>query len=187
MKIIDTPIPGLLIIEPRVFADERGYFFESFSQTKFDESGLISGFVQDNESKSHRGVIRGLHYQLAPYAQTKLIRVVRGTVYDVAVDLREGSPTFGQWYGLEVSASNKKQFYIPKGFAHGFSVLSEYAIFSYKCDAFYNPAAERGIRLDDPSLTIDWKLPFGEAVISDKDLLLPCFADAEMNFIYETR
>lgn len=185
MKIIETPIPGLLIIEPRVFADERGYFFESFSQTKFDEFGLISGFVQDNESKSHRGVIRGLHYQLAPYAQTKLIRVVRGTVYDVAVDLREGSPTFGQWYGLEVSASNKKQFYIPKGFAHGFSVLSEYAIFSYKCDAFYNPAAERGIRLDDPSLAIDWKLPFGEAVISDKDLLLPCFADAEMNFNYE--
>jgi dTDP-4-dehydrorhamnose 3,5-epimerase len=185
MKIIETPIPGLLIIEPRVFADERGYFFESFSQTKFDESGLISGFVQDNESKSHRGVIRGLHYQLAPYAQTKLIRVVRGTVYDVAVDLREGSPTFGQWYGLEVSASNKKQFYIPKGFAHGFSVLSEYAIFSYKCDAFYNPAAERGIRLDDPSLAIDWKLPFDEAVISDKDLLLPCFADAEMNFNYE--
>lgn len=185
MKIIETPIPGLLIIEPRVFADERGYFFESFSQTKFDESGLISGFVQDNESKSHRGVIRGLHYQLAPYAQTKLIRVVRGTVYDVAVDLRKGSPTFGQWYGLEVSASNKKQFYIPKGFAHGFSVLSEYAIFSYKCDAFYNPAAERGIRLDDPYLAIDWKLPFGEAVISDKDLLLPCFADAEMNFNYE--
>lgn len=185
MKIIETPIPGLLIIEPRVFADERGYFFESFSQTKFAESGLISGFVQDNESKSHRGVIRGLHYQLAPYAQTKLIRVVRGTVYDVAVDLRKGSPTFGQWHGLEVSASNKKQFYIPKGFAHGFSVLSDYAIFSYKCDEFYNPAMERGIRLDDPALAIDWKLPFDEAVISGKDLLLPCFADAEMNFKYE--
>ncbi len=186
MKIIETPIPGLLIIEPRVFADERGYFFESFSQTKFAENGLISEFVQDNESKSHRGVIRGLHYQLAPYAQTKLIRVVRGTVYDVAVDLREGSPTFGKWYGLEVSASKKNQFYIPKGFAHGFSVLSEYAIFSYKCDAFYNPAAERGIRFDDSALAIDWKLPPEEAVISDKDLVHPCLANAEMNFKFES-
>ncbi len=185
MKIIETPIPGLLIIEPRVFADERGYFFESFSETKFAENGLISRFVQDNESKSHYGVIRGLHYQLAPYAQTKLIRVVRGTVYDVAVDLRDGSPTFGQWYGLEVSATNKKQFYIPKGFAHGFSVLSEYAIFSYKCDAFYNPAAERGIRLNDPMLNIDWKLPFEKAVISGKDHQNPTFADAEMNFKFE--
>ncbi len=185
MKIIETPIPGLLIIEPRVFADERGYFFESFSETKFTEAGLTTGFVQDNESKSHRGVIRGLHYQLAPFAQTKLIRVVRGTVYDVAVDLREGSPTFGQWYGLEVSASKKNQFYIPKGFAHGFSVLSDYAIFSYKCDAFYNPAAERGIRLDDPKLAIDWQIPFDEAVISGKDLQNPSFADAEMNFNFK--
>jgi dTDP-4-dehydrorhamnose 3,5-epimerase len=185
MKIIETPIPGLLIIEPRVFADERGYFFESFSQTKFAQNRLISEFVQDNESKSHRGVIRGLHYQLAPYGQTKLIRVVRGTVYDVAVDLREGSPTFGKWYGLEVSASKKNQFYIPKGFAHGFSVLSDYAIFSYKCDAFYNPTAERGIRFDDPALAIDWKLPLEEAVISGKDLVHPCLADAEMNFKFE--
>lgn len=185
MKIIETPIPGLLIIEPRVFADERGYFFESFSETKFAENGLISNFVQDNESKSHRGVIRGLHYQLAPFAQTKLIRVVRGTVYDVAIDLREASTTFGQWYGLEVSASKKNQLYIPKGFAHGFSVLSDYAIFSYKCDAFYNPAAERGIRFDDPALAIDWKLPLEEAVISGKDLVYPCLADAEMNFKFE--
>ena len=186
MKIIETPIPGLLIIEPRVFADERGYFFESFSEKKFAESGLISRYVQDNESKSHQGVIRGLHYQLAPFAQTKLICVVRGTVYDVAVDLREGSPTFGQWYGLEVSASKKNQFYIPKGFAHGFSVLSEYAIFSYKCDELYNPAAERGIRLNDPTLNIDWKVPVQEAVISEKDLKNPFFADAEMNFKYES-
>jgi len=185
MKIIETPIPGLLIIEPRVFADERGYFFESFSKTKFAEAGLIFEFVQDNESKSHRGVIRGLHYQLEPFAQTKLIRVVRGTVYDVAVDLRAGSPTFGQWYGLEVSASKKNQFYIPKGFAHGFSVLSDYAIFSYKCDAFYNPAAERGIRFDDPALAIDWKLPLEEAVISGKDLTLPFLADSEMNFKFK--
>jgi len=185
MKIIETPIPGLLIIEPKVFADERGYFFESFSETKFAQNGLISNFVQDNESKSHFGVIRGLHYQLAPYAQTKLIRVVRGTVYDVAVDLRAGSPTFGQWFGLIVSASNKKQFYIPKGFAHGFSVLSEYAIFSYKCDEFYNPQAERGIRYDDLALNIDWRLPAELEVISDKDKVHPVLSEAEMNFKFE--
>lgn len=187
MNIIETPIQGLLIIEPKIFSDERGYFFESFSETKFEEKGLISKFVQDNESKSHRGVIRGLHYQLDPYAQTKLVRVVRGTVYDVAVDLRKDSPTFGQWFGLEVSATNKKQFYIPRGFAHGFSVLSKYAIFSYKCDAFYNPSAERGIRLDDPTLNIDWKIPANEAVISPKDLVSPCFADAEKNFKYQLK
>jgi dTDP-4-dehydrorhamnose 3,5-epimerase len=185
MKIIETPIPGLLIIEPKVFADERGYFFESFNETKFANAGLITNFVQDNESKSIRGVIRGLHYQLAPFAQSKLIRVVHGAVYDVAVDLREGSPTFGQWFGLEVSASKKNQLYIPKGFAHGFSVLSEYAIFSYKCDAFYNPGADRGIRYDDPDLAIDWKLPLNEAVISGKDLIHPCLKDAELNFKFE--
>jgi len=185
MKIIETPIPGLLIIEPRVFADERGYFFESYNETKFANAGLITNFVQDNESKSHRGVIRGLHYQLAPFAQSKLIRVVHGTVFDVAVDLRKGSPTFGQWFGLEVSASKKNQLYIPKGFAHGFSVLSEYAIFSYKCDAFYNPTADRGIRFDDPHLAINWKLPLDEAVISEKDLIHPFLADAELNFKFE--
>lgn len=182
MKIIETPIPGLLIIEPRVFADDRGYFFESYNESNFEKNGLVYRYVQDNESKSHHGVIRGLHYQLEPYAQTKLIRVIRGTVYDVAVDLRKGSPTFGKWYGLEVSATNKKQFYIPKGFAHGFSVLSEYAIFSYKCDNFYNPASERGIRYDDPFLGIDWRLTETEAVISERDKQLPYFADAEMNF-----
>jgi dTDP-4-dehydrorhamnose 3,5-epimerase len=185
MKIIETPIPGLLILEPRVFADERGYFFESYNETRFSNAGLITNFVQDNESKSHRGVIRGLHYQLAPFAQTKLIRVVRGTVFDVAVDLREGSPTFGQWFGLEVSASKKNQLYIPKGFAHGFSVLSEYAIFSYKCDSLYNPTADRGIRYDDPDLDIDWKLPMDETVISEKDLIHPILKDAELNFKFE--
>jgi dTDP-4-dehydrorhamnose 3,5-epimerase len=185
MKIIETPIPGLLILEPRVFADERGYFFESYNETRFSNAGLITNFVQDNESKSHRGVIRGLHYQLAPFAQTKLIRVVRGTVFDVAVDLREGSPTFGQWFGLEVSASKKNQLYIPKGFAHGFSVLSEYAIFSYKCDSLYNPTADRGIRYDDPDLAIDWKLPMDETVISEKDLIHPFLKDAELNFKFE--
>jgi len=185
MKIIETPIPGLLVIEPRVFADERGYFFESFNQLKFEEYKLITGYVQDNESKSHYGVIRGLHYQLAPFSQTKLIRVVRGTVYDVAVDLRIGSPTFGKWHGLIVSASNKKQFYIPKGFAHGFSVMSEYAIFSYKCDAFYTATADRGIRYDDPALNIDWLIPKELAVVSDKDKLHPFLADAEINFKFE--
>lgn len=184
MKIIETPIPDLLIIEPRVFADERGYFFESYNASNFEKYGLQNNFVQDNESKSQRGVIRGLHYQLEPYSQTKLIRVIHGTVYDVAVDLRKGSPTFGQWYGLEVSAANKKQFYIPKGFAHGFSVLSEYAIFSYKCDNFYNPASERGIRYDDSALGIDWKLSEAEALVSEKDRILPFLAGAEINFSY---
>ncbi len=184
MKIIETPIPDLLIIEPRVFADERGYFFESYNASNFEKYGLQNNFVQDNESKSQRGVIRGLHYQLEPYSQTKLIRVIHGTVYDVAVDLRKGSPTFGQWYGLEVSAANKKQFYIPKGFAHGFSVLSEYAIFSYKCDCFYNPASERGIRYDDSALGIDWKLSEAEALVSEKDRILPFLAGAEINFSY---
>jgi dTDP-4-dehydrorhamnose 3,5-epimerase len=185
MKILETPIPGLLIIEPRVFADERGYFFESFNVTKFANAGLITNFVQDNESKSHRGVIRGLHYQLSPFAQAKLVRVVQGAVFDVAVDLRHGSPTFGQWFGLELTASKKNQLYIPKGFAHGFSVLSEYAIFSYKCDAFYNPKADRGIRYDDPDLKIDWKLPSDEAVISEKDMIHPSLRDAELNFKFE--
>jgi len=186
MNIVETTIPGLLIIEPRVFADERGYFFESFSRAKFAEAGLVADFVQDNESKSHSGGIRGLHYQLDPNAQTKLIRVIVGAVYDVALDLREGSPTFGQWFGLEISAENKRQLYIPKGFAHGFSVLSEIAVFSYKCDSFYNPASERGIRLDDPLLAIDWQVPVDAAVISGKDKALPLMAQAEMNFKYHS-
>ncbi len=182
MKITETPIPGLFVIDPRVFEDERGYFFESFNQLRFEEQKLVSRFVQDNESKSSYGVIRGLHYQLAPYSQTKLVRVISGSVFDVAVDLREGSPTFGQWYGVELTAGNKKQFYIPKGFAHGFSVLSDYAVFAYKCDDFYNPSADRGISYDDPSLNIDWMIPSGMAVISEKDKKHPSFADAEKNF-----
>jgi len=187
MKIIETPIPGLFVLEPRVFADERGYFFESYNESKFKKEGLVYQFVQDNESKSHHGVIRGLHYQLEPYAQTKVIRVIRGTVYDVAVDLRKGSPTFGKWFGVEVSATNKKQFYIPKGFAHGFSVLSKYAIFSYKCDNFYNPASEGGVRYDDPALGIDWLIDKKEAIVSEKDKILPLLDDAKMNFIYREK
>jgi dTDP-4-dehydrorhamnose 3,5-epimerase len=182
MKIIETPIPGLLILEPRVFADTRGYFLESYNQKKFTAAGISTVFVQDNESKSGMGVIRGLHYQLDPYSQTKLVRVIQGSVYDVAVDCRKGSPTFGQSFGLELSEENKLQFFIPKGFAHGFSVLSETAVFSYKCDSLYNPAAERGILYNDPALKINWGIEASEAIVSGKDTILPLFADAEMNF-----
>ncbi|HCY41399.1 MAG TPA: dTDP-4-dehydrorhamnose 3,5-epimerase [Prolixibacteraceae bacterium] len=185
MKIIETSIPGLLILEPRVFADTRGYFLESYNQQKLSEAGISTVFVQDNESKSGRGVIRGLHYQLEPYAQSKLVRVIQGSVYDVAVDCRKGSPTFGQSFGLELSEENKLQFFIPKGFAHGFSVLSETAVFSYKCDAFYNPAAERGILYNDPALQINWRIDVSEAIVSGKDMILPLFADAEMNFEFK--
>ncbi|HEY3371366.1 MAG TPA: dTDP-4-dehydrorhamnose 3,5-epimerase [Prolixibacteraceae bacterium] len=185
MKIIETSIPGLLIIEPRVFADQRGYFFESYNQQSLQEAGISNLFIQDNESKSGRGVIRGLHYQLAPYAQAKLVRVIQGRVYDVAVDCRKGSPTFGQSFGLELSEDNKLQFFVPKGFAHGFSVLSETAIFSYKCDQLYNPAAERGIRYNDPALKINWGIDSSDAIVSGKDTISPLFADAEMNFEYE--
>jgi len=185
VKIIETPIPGLLIFEPRVFADQRGYFLESYSQQKLIEAGISTIFVQDNESKSSRGVIRGLHYQINPHAQTKLVRVIQGRVYDVAVDCRKGSPTFGKAFGLELSEENKLQFYIPRGFAHGFSVLSETAIFAYKCDAVYQPSAERGIIYNDPALNIQWGIDPDEAIISGKDLLLPLFADGEMNFKFE--
>jgi dTDP-4-dehydrorhamnose 3,5-epimerase len=185
VKIIKTSIPGLLIIEPRVFADQRGYFLESYNQKKFQEAGISTIFVQDNESKSGKGVIRGLHFQLAPFGQTKLVRVIQGRVFDVAVDCREGSPTFGQAYGLELSEENKLQFYIPKGFAHGFSVLSETAIFSYKCDSLYNPTVERGILYNDPALKIDWRIDPSEAIVSGKDTVLPLFTDAEMNFKFE--
>lgn len=186
MKIIETPLAGLLIIEPQVFADQRGYFLESYHQQKLKEAGITANFVQDNESKSSRGVIRGLHYQLAPYAQAKLVRVIQGRVYDVAVDCRKGSPTYGQSYGLELSEENKLQFFVPKGFAHGFSVLSETAIFSYKCDDFYNPAVDRGIRYNDPALNINWGIDDSESIVSGKDAILPLFADAEMNFNFET-
>ena len=186
MKIIETTIPGLLIIEPLVFSDDRGYFLESYNSRKFEYCGISTIFVQDNESKSARGVIRGLHYQLEPYSQCKLVRVIQGIVYDVAVDCREGSPTFGQTFGIELSSENKLQFFIPKGFAHGFSVLSETAIFSYKCDSLYHPAADRGIFYNDPTLGINWKIDSSEAIVSAKDKLLPLFADAEMNFKFDS-
>ena len=185
MNIIKTPIPGLLIIEPQVFRDERGYFIESYNQQKLLEAGIQTVFVQDNESKSVRGTIRGLHYQLDPHSQTKLVRVITGAVFDVAVDLRKGSPTFGQWYGIELTEENKIQFYIPQGFAHGFSVLSETAVFAYKCDRIYNPGAERGICYNDPSLQIDWRISEKEAIVSNKDLKHPLFIKAEINFSFQ--
>ena len=182
MKIIKTPIADLLIIEPQIFNDDRGYFFESYNQKKFNDVNINSLFVQDNESKSTRGTIRGLHYQLSPYSQSKLVRVIDGVVYDVAVDLRKNSPTFGQWFGVELSAENKRMFYVPQGFAHGFSVLSDSAIFSYKCDNLYHRESERGIKYNDLTLNIDWKIKPEEAIISPKDQVHPLFNDAEMNF-----
>lgn len=182
MKIIRTSIPDLLVIEPIVYKDQRGYFYEVYNEARFFEQGIKAKFIQDNESKSNKGTIRGLHYQLDPHAQTKLVRVIEGIVYDVAVDLRAGSPTFGQWHGEILTADNKKQFYIPRGFAHGFSVLSESAVFAYKCDSFYNKEAERGIRFNDEKLNIDWKIAHDLALVSEKDLQQPSFDDAEYNF-----
>lgn len=184
MKIIETSIKGLVVIEPAVFADQRGYFFESYNEKQFAELGLNYKFVQDNESKSTFGVVRGLHYQLEPYAQAKLVRVLQGCVYDVAVDLRKGSPTFGKWFGQELSCDNKLQLLIPRGFAHGFSVISETAIFIYKCDRLYNKEAERGINLFDKDLSIDWKINANQCIISDKDKLQPAINNSEVNFTF---
>lgn len=185
MKVTTTKIPGLLIIEPRVFKDARGYFFETYHKEKYTQAGITSDFIQDNEALSGYGVIRGLHYQLNPFSQAKLVRVLHGKVYDVAVDIRKNSPTFGEWFGIELSAENKKQFFIPRGFAHGYSVLSETAVFAYKCDNAYHPQSEGGIILDDKDLNIDWKIPDGKAIISDKDKKHPLLKNAEFNFSYE--
>ncbi len=182
MEIEKTPIEGLLVFQPKIFKDERGYFFESYREEYFKKEGINAGFVQENESKSIKGVVRGLHYQLNPYSQSKLVRVIEGAVFDVAVDLRKDSPTFGKWFGVELSAENKTQFYIPRGFAHGFSVLSETAIFSYKCDNYYNPESERGIRCNDPFLNIDWKISESEMIISEKDQNNKLFSEADYNF-----
>ncbi len=170
MKIKETHIPGLLVVEPQVFGDSRGYFFESFNAAKFaEQTGIDTQFVQDNESRSSYGVVRGLHMQLPPHAQAKLVRVVEGRVIDVAVDLRKDSPTFGKHFAIELTGENHLQVYIPKGFAHGFSVLSETAVFQYKCDGYYAPASETAIAWNDPDLGIDWKLPSEDVVLSDKD------------------
>ncbi len=185
MRVIKTPIAGLLVIEPAVFKDERGYFLESWQEERYNSNGIDAVFVQDNESQSSRGVVRGLHYQLNPRAQAKLVRVIRGAVFDVAVDLRKGSPTFGKWFGVELDDISKKQLFIPKGFAHGFSVLSETAIFTYKCDGFYRQEYERSIHPFDPVLAIDWKLGEIQPLVSEKDMAAPFFADATMNFKFE--
>lgn len=183
MKVINTEINDLYILEPKVFGDDRGYFFESYNKMTLDKSlGKEYNFVQDNESKSSYGVIRGLHYQLAPFSQTKIVRVLQGKVYDVAVDLRKDSPSFLDWVGVELSAENKRQLLIPKGFAHGFSVLSETAIFAYKCDEYYHPEAEAGIVYNDPSLDIDWKIKDEDIIVSQKDMLLTKLEEAKINF-----
>lgn len=169
MRVINTDIEGVVIIEPEVFGDSRGYFMESFSERDFHKHVAPVKFVQDNESRSRYGVVRGLHYQREPYAQSKLVRCVVGRVLDVAVDIREGSPTYGKHVAVELSAENHRQLFIPKGFAHGFAVLSQEAIFAYKCDEFYHPEAEAGIAWNDPKIGIDWRLPEGDIILSDKD------------------
>jgi dTDP-4-dehydrorhamnose 3,5-epimerase len=182
MKIIETGFKGLIVIKPTVFTDSRGYFFESFNQLAFKNAGIDFLPVQDNESKSVKGVIRGLHYQMNPLPQAKLIRVVSGKILDVAVDIRKNSLTFGKWFGIELDSENKDQLLIPRGFAHGFSVLSDIAVIQYKCDNVYNSALERGINVNDPALDIYWKTGSSIPVISEKDLAQPLMADAEMNF-----
>lgn len=181
MNVINTEIEGLYIIESQVFGDERGYFFESFNAERFlAQTGVEVTFVQDNESRSRRGVLRGLHFQREPYAQAKLVRVVRGRVLDVAVDIRKGSPTFGQHVAVELSAENGLQLYIPEGFAHGYAVLSDEAVFQYKCSDFYHPEAEAGIAFDDPQLAIAWPIPQDEMILSAKDRCHPSFAEAKL-------
>ena len=186
MKVIKTPIEGVVIIEPTVFGDERGYFFESFSQREFAEQVRPVNFVQDNESKSKYGVVRGLHFQKGADAQSKLVRVVEGRVLDVAVDIRKGSPTFGQHVAVELSAGNKRQFFVPRGFAHGFAVLSESATFQYKCDNYYAPQSEGDVAWDDPALGIDWQIPAEEVILSAKDAHHPTLAEAKELFDYNT-
>lgn len=185
MEIIKTGIEGLLILEPRIFKDTRGYFFESFSQREFEEKVGPVHFVQDNESMSTYGVMRGLHFQRPPYTQSKLVRCVSGRVLDVAVDIRQGSPTYGQHVAVELTAENHRQFFIPKGFAHGFAVLSETAVFQYKCDEFYHPEADAGISILDESLGIDWRIPMDKAILSDKDTRHGMLADFQSPFTYD--
>ncbi|HUS87350.1 MAG TPA: dTDP-4-dehydrorhamnose 3,5-epimerase [Bacteroidales bacterium] len=185
MKIVTTDFPGLVIIEPSVFKDSRGYFFESYNLKDFLGNNIVFNPVQDNESSSQKGVIRGLHYQLNPMAQAKLIRVIRGSILDVAVDLRKGSPTYGLWKSVELNSEEKRQLFIPRGFAHGFSVISDDAIILYKCDNLYSPGHERGILYNDPDLGIDWEVDHAGSVISDKDRHNPLFKDAQMNFRFD--
>ena len=182
MNVIETGIEGLLILEPRIFKDARGYFFESFSQREFEEKVGPVRFVQDNESMSTYGVMRGLHFQRPPFTQAKLVKCVRGTVLDVAVDLRKSSPTYGQHVAVELSEENHRQFFIPRGFAHGFAVLSDTAVFQYKCDNYYAPESDGGISIQDPSLGIDWRIDTADAILSEKDLRHPLFKDFDSPF-----
>lgn len=175
MPFIPTPIPDLLVFEPQVWGDERGYFFEAFNANTFKEAGIEAQFVQDNQARSTFGVLRGLHYQLEPFAQAKLVRVLEGEVLDVVVDIRPESPAYGQWYSIRLSAENKKQLFVPRGFAHGYVVLSPTAEFFYKCDNFYSKAHEGGIYYNDPNLQIDWEIDLNAVILSDKDQVLPYF------------
>lgn len=182
MNVIQTEIPGVVIIEPRIFGDSRGYFFESFSERIFKEQVADVDFVQDNESKSCYGVVRGLHFQKPPYTQSKLVRVVKGRVLDVAVDLRKGSPTYGKHISVELTEDNHRQFFVPRGFAHGFAVLSEEAICQYKCDNYYAPQSEGAVAWNDPELGIDWGLPAEDAILSEKDMKHPLLKDLDSPF-----
>ena len=185
MEVIKTALDGVVVIEPRLFEDARGYFFESFSQREFDEKVGKVVFVQDNESKSSYGVMRGLHFQRPPFTQSKLVRCVKGTVLDVAVDIRKGSPTYGQHVAMELTEENHRQIFIPKGFAHGFAVLSETAVFQYKCDEFYHPEADSGISILDDTLGIDWRIPTEKAILSDKDTKHPLLKDFDSPFVFK--
>lgn len=184
MPFTPTTLPGLIVVEPAVFEDSRGYFFEAYNEKWFEDNHISIKFVQDNQSRSSYGVIRGLHYQVPPHAQTKLVRVLSGSIIDSVVDLRAGSPTFGETFSIELSAENKKQLLIPRGFAHGFSVISESADVFYKCDAYYHQPSERGIRYDDPKLAISWQIPQERAVVSDKDKLLPLLDSYAGEFVF---
>ena len=186
MQIIDTAISEVKIIVPKVFGDARGYFFESWNAEKYASCGIDCKWVQDNESKSRFGVLRGLHYQAAPYTQAKLVRVIEGAVLDVAVDIRKGSPTFGKYVAVELSEENHRQFFVPRGFAHGFAVLSEEAVFQYKCDNFYNKASEGAVAWNDESLAIDWKIDVEKIILSEKDKLNKPIAEADYLFDYNT-
>lgn len=182
MEVIKTDIDGVVIIEPRVFRDQRGYFFESYSKREFDEKVRPVDFVQDNESMSTKGVMRGLHFQRPPFTQSKLVRCVKGAVLDVAVDIRKGSPTYGRYVAVELTEDNHRQFFVPRGFAHGFAVLSDVAVFQYKCDNYYHPEADGGISIADTSLGIDWRIDTKEAILSEKDLRHPLLRDFDTPF-----
>ena len=187
MEVVKTEIEGVVIIEPRIFKDERGYFYESFSQREFEEKVCRTTFVQDNQSKSSYGVLRGLHFQKPPYCQSKLVRCIKGAVLDVAVDIRKGSPTFGKYVAVELTEENHRQFFVPRGFAHGFAVLSKEAVFQYKCDNFYCKESEGSVAWNDPQLAIDWRIPADKVLLSDKDRLSKNIANADYLFDYNEK